>query len=173
MKRRLTALLAGCIAGAVQAGALVDLSAEASRPAANDMVRASVFSEASGKNPAELALRVNADIAEALKLIRAKAGVSVKSGQQATYPIYGQSQKIDGWRMRSELVLESKDQGSVSDLLGKLQQCDWRSAMSVCCHRRKPAAKLKMKQPARRFVPSKVAHPSLPGNSARVGKSSS
>jgi predicted secreted protein len=101
MKRRLTALLAGCIAGAVQAGALVDLSAEASRPAANDMVRASVFSEASGKNPAELALRVNADIAEALKLIRAKAGVSVKSGQQATYPIYGQSQKIDGWRMRS------------------------------------------------------------------------
>ena len=122
MKKRLTALLAGCIAGAVQAGALVDLSAEATRPAANDMVRASVFSEASGKNPAELALRVNADIAEALKLIRAKAGVSVKSGQQATYPIYGQSQKIDGWRMRSELVLESKDQGSVSDLLGKLQQ---------------------------------------------------
>jgi predicted secreted protein len=63
-----------------------------------------------------------ADIAEALKLIRAKTGVSVKSGQQATYPVYGQAQKIDGWRMRSELVLESKDQGSVSELLGKLQQ---------------------------------------------------
>ena len=123
MKKILTTLLAGCFAGATaQAGALVDLSAEASRPAANDMVRASVYSEASGKNPAELAQRVNADIAEALKLIRAKTGVSVKSGQQATYPVYGQAQKIDGWRMRSELVLESKDQASVSELLGKLQQ---------------------------------------------------
>jgi predicted secreted protein len=116
-------LLVGCLVCTTsQAGALVDLSANASRPAANDMVRASVYSEVSGKNPAELAQRVNADMAEALKLIRAKAGVSVKSGQQSTYPVYGQGQKIDGWRMRSELVLESKDQGSVSDLLGKLQQ---------------------------------------------------
>jgi predicted secreted protein len=123
MNKQLAALLAGCLAGATaHAGALVDLAAEASRPAANDMVRASVYSEANGKNPAELAQRVNADIAEALKVIRAKSGVSVKSGQQSTYPVYGQAQKIEGWRMRSELVLESKDQGGVSELLGKLQQ---------------------------------------------------
>ena len=122
MMKLLTTLLVGSLAATAQAGALVDLSANASRPAANDMVRASVYSEVSGKNPAELAQRVNADMAEALKLIRAKAGVSVKSGQQSTYPVYSQGQKIDGWRMRSELVLESKDQGSVSDLLGKLQQ---------------------------------------------------
>lgn len=122
MKLLTTLLIGSLVAATAQAGALVDLSANASRPAANDMVRASVYSEVSGKNPAELAQRVNADIAEALKLIRAKAGISVKSGQQSTYPVYGQGQKIDGWRMRSELVLESKDQGSVSDLLGKLQQ---------------------------------------------------
>jgi predicted secreted protein len=116
-------LFASTLVGATaHAGALVDLSATASRPAVNDMVRASIYSEASGKNAAELAQRVNADIAEALKLIRAKSGVSVKSGQQSTYPVYGQSQKVEGWRMRSELILESKDQGSVSDLLGKLQQ---------------------------------------------------
>jgi predicted secreted protein len=123
MSRVLTALLAGCFAGAgAHAGALVDLSAEASRSAPNDMVRASVFSEANGNNPAELARRVNADIAEALKVIRAKAGVTVKSGNQSTYPVYGQAQKIDGWRMRSELLIESKDLGAVSELLGKLQQ---------------------------------------------------
>lgn len=123
MKKKLLTLLLGSLAvTAAQAGALVDLAAEASRPAANDMVRASVYSEVSGKNPAELAQRVNADIAEALKLIRTKSGVSVKSGQNSTYPLYNQGQKIDGWRMRSELVLESKDQGSVSELLGKLQQ---------------------------------------------------
>jgi len=85
-------------------------------------VRASVFSEVSGNNPTELARRVNADIAEALKLIRAKAGVTVKSGNQSTYPVYGPAQKIDGWRMRSELLIESKDLGAVSELLGKLQQ---------------------------------------------------
>ncbi|UCV24452.1 SIMPL domain-containing protein [Ferribacterium limneticum] len=122
MKLLTTLFIGSLVAATAQAGALVDLSANASRPAANDMVRASVYSEVSGKSPAELAQRVNADIAEALKLIRAKAGISVKSGQQSTYPVYGQGQKIDGWRMRSELVLESKDQGSVSDLLGKLQQ---------------------------------------------------
>jgi predicted secreted protein len=123
MNKNLGMLIAAClVVASAQAGALIDLSANASRPAANDMVRASVFSEASGKNPAELAQRVNADVAEALKLIRSKAGISVKSGQQSTYPVYGQAQKIDGWRMRSELVLESKDQASVSELLGKLQQ---------------------------------------------------
>lgn len=122
MKLLTTLFIGSLVAATAQAGALVDLSANASRPAANDMVRASVYSEVSGKSPAELAQRVNADIAEALKLIRAKAGISVKSGQQSTYPVYGQGQKIDGWRMRSELVLESKDQGSISDLLGKLQQ---------------------------------------------------
>ncbi len=116
-------LLAGLLVGAAaQAGTLVDLSAEASRPAANDMVRASVYSEASGKNPGELAQRVNADVVEALRVIRAKPGVSVKTGQQASYPVYGEERKLEGWRMRSELILESADQGGISELLGKLQQ---------------------------------------------------
>lgn len=122
MKRQLLSLLAMSIAATAQAGTLIDLSAEASRPAANDMVRASVFSEASGSNPAELARRVNGDIAEALKVIRDRKGVSVKSGNQTTYPVYTQSRKIDGWRMRSELLIESRDFATVSDLLGRLQQ---------------------------------------------------
>jgi predicted secreted protein len=122
MKKTLLALLAGSFAAASQAGALIDLAAEAGRPAANDMVRASVYSEASGSNPADLARQVNGNIGEALKLIREKKGVTVKSGNQSTYPIYAQSRKIDGWRMRSELLIESKDFGAVSELLGRLQQ---------------------------------------------------
>jgi len=117
------ALFAGAwIAGGALAGTTVDLSAEASRPAANDMVRATVFAEASGSNPAELARRVNQDIAEGLKTIKAKAGVSVKSGHQSTFPVYAQNQKIESWRMHSELVLESRDAAAVSELLGQLQQ---------------------------------------------------
>ena len=138
------------------------------------MVRASVYSEASGKNPAELAQRVNADIAEALKLIRAKAGVSVKSGQQATYPVYSQAQKIDGWRMRSELVLESRSQGSVSELLGKLQQM--RLAVGNVNLLPSPAiARRAMTRtgPDRRpFSPPKPAS-CAPSSWARPGKSSS
>ncbi len=122
MKKALLFLLTSTFAATSQAGALIDLAAEAGRPAANDMVRASVYSEASGSNPADLARQVNGNIGEALKLIREKKGVTVKSGNQSTYPIYTQSRKIDGWRMRSELLIESKDFGAVSELLGRLQQ---------------------------------------------------
>lgn len=105
-----------------QAGALIDLAAEASRPAVNDMVRATVYSEVNGSNPAELARRVNGDVAEAIKVIKAQGGLTVKSGQQSTYPVYGPSRKIDNWRMRSELIIESRDPAMVSEVLGKLQQ---------------------------------------------------
>lgn len=104
------------------AGTLIELSAEASRPAANDQVRAVVYSEATGANPSEVSRRVNQEIAEALKVIKAKSGITVKSGQQSTYPVYGKEQKIENWRMRSELILESKDLGAVSDVIGRLQQ---------------------------------------------------
>jgi predicted secreted protein len=110
------------LASTAHAATTIDLAAEAARPAANDQVRAVVYSEAQGSSPADLARRVNQEIAEALKLIRSKAGVSVKSGNQSTYPMYGRDQKIESWRMRSELVLESRDLGAVSDLLGELQQ---------------------------------------------------
>lgn len=121
MKKLLSVLLYVVTLPAM-AGALIDLAAEASRPAANDLLRANVFSEASGNNPAELARRVNTDIAEALKVIKGQSEVTVKSGRQSTYPVYGREQKIDSWRMRSELIIESRDNAVVSELLGKLQQ---------------------------------------------------
>jgi len=110
------------LASVAHAATTVDLAAEASRPAVNDQIRAVVYSEAQGSNPAELARRVNQEITAGLKLIRGKQGVSVKSGNQSTFPVYGRDQKIESWRMRSELILESRDQGAVSELLGELQQ---------------------------------------------------
>ena len=115
-------LLGSLLCAPALAGTTVDLTAEASRPAANDLVRATVFAEVSGNNPAELARRVNQDIAEALKTIKTKPGISVKSGRQSTFPVYGQNQKIESWRLHSELVLESRDTAAVSELLGQLQQ---------------------------------------------------
>ncbi|MCA1937400.1 MAG: SIMPL domain-containing protein [Dechloromonas sp.] len=114
--------LSGLLALGAQAAMTVDLAAEAARPAVNDQVRAVVYSEVQGSNPADLARRVNQEIAGGLQLIRGKAGVTVKSGNQSTYPVYGRDQKIESWRMRSELVIESRDLGAVSELLGELQQ---------------------------------------------------
>ncbi|WP_298393052.1 SIMPL domain-containing protein [uncultured Azonexus sp.] len=114
--------LGGLLALGVQAATTVDLAAEAARPTVNDQVRAVVYSEVQGSNPADLARRVNQEIAGGLQLIRGKAGVTVKSGNQSTYPVYGRDQKIESWRMRSELVIESRDLGAVSELLGELQQ---------------------------------------------------
>ncbi len=114
-------LLAATLFATAHAGPLIELSAEASRPAANDLLRAGVFAEASGGNPAELARQINQDIGEALKLIRDYPAIAAKSGQQNTFPVYGQKQKLEGWRMRSELLLETKDAAAMSELLGKLQ----------------------------------------------------
>ena len=123
LRKTFLALLTGMLlCTAAGAGTTVDLTAEASRPAANDMVRATVSAEASGSNPGELARRVNQDVAEGLKVIKARPGISIKSGHQSTFPVYSQNQKIESWRVRSELILESRDAAGVSELLGQLQQ---------------------------------------------------
>jgi len=140
MKHSFTLIAGALLALAAQAGTVIDLSAAASLPAANDMVSATVYAEASGSNPGELAKRVNQDIAEALRLIKAAPSISAKSGQQHTYPVYGQNQKIENWRMRSEIVLESKDQAAVSELLGKLQQM--RLAVANITQQPAPATRL-------------------------------
>lgn len=117
----LVALFAGNLPLA-HAGALIELSAEASRPAANDLIQAQVYAEANAGNPAEVARLVNRDLNEALQLIKKTTGVTVKSGNQNTYPIYGNGRRIEGWRMRADLLLESKDSAAISELLARLQQ---------------------------------------------------
>lgn len=99
----------------------IELSAEANRPAANDLVRATVSAEASGTTPGDLSRQVNSLIADALKTARAYPDVKTQSGGSSTYPSYAKSGKIESWRMRSDLSLESGDTAVLSELLGKLQ----------------------------------------------------
>lgn len=100
----------------------VELSAQASRVAPNDLLRASVYAEAQDTVPATLARRVNQQIAAALDVAKTYANVKVQSGGSHTYPVYGKNgRSIDAWRMRSELRLESRDTKMLSELLGKLQ----------------------------------------------------
>ena len=142
--RRLSCLFALCltVAAAPQAaaqtagrearnGTSIEFSAEASRTVNNDLFRAVVSAEASGATPGELARQVNAQIADALKLARAYASIKVQSAGTSTSPIYGKSNKIEAWRMRSELMLETADSAALSELLGRLQSTLAVSALTM------------------------------------------
>ncbi|MEW6166000.1 MAG: SIMPL domain-containing protein [Pseudomonadota bacterium] len=103
-------------------GALVDFRVEVHKPVANDLGHAIAFAEMSGADPAEVAGRVKAAIAEGLALAKAQPGVAVKSGGTHTWPIYAKGGRaIESWRMRSEILLESRDPEALAAAVGKLQ----------------------------------------------------
>lgn len=100
----------------------VELSAEASRRAPNDFAVATAYVEASDPDPARLAKRVNEALATALDQARRYPDVSTRSAGVHTYPVYGKDgRRIEGWRMRSEIQLESRNLAALSELLGRLQ----------------------------------------------------
>jgi len=100
----------------------VDFSAEASRPASNDLAVAQLYVEQSGADPSALAQQVNRVVAAALATARGYGDVKVQSAGTSTSPVYGKNgSKIEGWRMRSDLRLETRNVGQMSELIGKLQ----------------------------------------------------
>ena len=100
----------------------IELSAQASRSVTNDLARASAYVEMTDGNPAELAKKVNARIADTLALARGYSAVKVRSSGTYTYPVYGKTGRtIESWRMRSEIAMESRDIAAVSELVGKIQ----------------------------------------------------
>jgi predicted secreted protein len=118
----LWAVVASCHASdAAPTGTLIDLTAEARRTAANDLAVATVFAEATDSNPGELAKKVNGLIASALRMAKPYTAIKTRSGSTFTRPNYGKNGRIEGWNMRSELDLETRDIAALSELLGKLQ----------------------------------------------------
>lgn len=104
------------------AGTVIDFRVDVQRPVANDLGRASTYVELTGSDPAEVARKVKAVIADGLATAKAQPGITVKSGGTHTYPIYSKTGRvIENWRMRSELLLESRDAAALSTAIGKLQ----------------------------------------------------
>jgi predicted secreted protein len=103
-------------------GALVDFRVDVQKSVANDLGRASAYVEMTGSDPADVARKVKAVIADGLATAKAQPGITVKSGGTHTYPIYSKTGRvIESWRMRSELLLESRDAAALSAAVGKLQ----------------------------------------------------
>jgi predicted secreted protein len=101
---------------------LIELSAEATQSVANDLGRAQAYVELSEANPSELARHVNQKVGEVLNLAKGVPSVKVRSGGVQTYPVYSKTgSRIESWRMRSDILLESQDLPALSDLVGRLQ----------------------------------------------------
>ncbi len=103
-------------------GTLIELSVEAARPTPSDLARATAYIEAQGTNPAELAKRINAALAGALETAKTYENVKTRSGNTHTSPFYNKEGRVSGWRIRSEILLESRVIMELSELLGKLQE---------------------------------------------------
>jgi predicted secreted protein len=104
------------------AGTLIDFRIDVQRPVANDLGRASAYVELTGSDPAEVARKVKAIVADGLATAKAQPGITVKSSGTHSYPIYSKTGRvIENWRMRSELLLESRDAAALSSAVGRLQ----------------------------------------------------
>ncbi len=122
-------------------GTLIDFRVDMQKSVANDLGRATAYSEISGSDAAEVARKVKAAIADGLVTAKAQAGVTVKSGNTHTYPVYSKTGRtIESWRMRSEIILESRDAAALSTAVGKLQ-----GALAVSNINYSPAAETRRK----------------------------
>lgn len=103
----------------------VDFATEVAREIANDQMTAVMSIEISDKDPGRLAQQMNQAVNDALRKAAAFPTVKTSSGNQHTWPVYGStltsSSKLESWRGRAELRLESRDFKAAGDLIGKLQ----------------------------------------------------
>ncbi len=104
----------------------VDFSTEVSREIPNDQMNATLSVELSDKDAGKLAQQLNAVINDAMKKAAAYPTVKVSSGNQNTWPVYGStltsSSKLESWRGRAEIRLETRDFKAAGDLIGQLQE---------------------------------------------------
>ena len=118
-------VLAGLLAATAHAEPLnynvISLDAEARREIANDLMRASLFAEMNDADAARLANNINNKMHEAKKLAGAYPGIRFSAGDNQTYPVYDQKNRMTGWRSRAEVRLECRDFRQCSELIGKLQ----------------------------------------------------
>ena len=104
----------------------VDFSTEVAREIANDQMNAVMSIELSDRDPGRLAQQMNQVINDALRRAAAYPAVKTSSGNQHTWPVYGStltsSSKLESWRGRAEIRLESRDFKAAGELIGRLQE---------------------------------------------------
>ena len=100
---------------------IITLQAETSREVQNDQMQATLYTELNNASPTALAKETAQIINRAMDLAKAYPTVRVNSGAQNTYPIYGDKNKLTGWRSRAEIQLKTSDFKAGSELIAQLQ----------------------------------------------------
>jgi len=122
-------LLAFALCGALPAAAAelfpppkdqVSFRVESTREVPNDWVAATLGVDEEGSDAAELAVRVNRRMAEALATAKQPAELQVSSGAYQTQPVYDRN-KIARWRASQDLVVEGESVDLLTERVGRLQ----------------------------------------------------
>jgi len=100
---------------------VITLEASATADVPTDTLTVTLFVEEQGPDPGQLATRVNARLEEALAKARKEPKVEAHSGNYQTNPTYDRANQITGWRIRADVVLESRDFKAVAALAGAMQ----------------------------------------------------
>lgn len=99
----------------------IDFQSEVSQVMPNDLMRATLSIELSDRNPGQLARALTQAMNDGLAKGRGFSTVKLASGNQQSWPVYNDKQKLESWRGRAELTLESKDFKAAGELLSQLQ----------------------------------------------------
>jgi len=101
----------------------VSLRAEVSKEVARDLMVVTLYTEAQDNDPGKLAKQITDAMNKAVQQARGVKDVKISQGSRNSYPVYdNKGQKINGWRERAELRLESADFPALSKLTGDLLQ---------------------------------------------------
>ena len=100
---------------------VVTIEASATADVPTDTLTVTLFAEEQGPDPAALATRINARLDEALARAKKEPRIEARSGNYQTSPVYDRANQITGWRIRADILLESRDFKGVAALAGALQ----------------------------------------------------
>jgi len=114
---------------------VVTLDASAAAEVPTDTLTITLFTEEQGPDPTDLANKVNARLEQALARAKGDSSVQAQSGLYQTNPVYDRANQITGWRIRAEMILESRDFKAVGALAGRLQPAMKISAMTFSLSR--------------------------------------
>jgi len=100
----------------------LQLDASASNTVPEDVAHATLFVERENENAVTAQQQVNRVLATAVAKAKLSPSVDTKTGRAQTRPTYGKDGRITAWRVRGELVLESKATAELSQLVTQLTE---------------------------------------------------
>lgn len=101
---------------------LVRLDAVVSAPITPDTAVLTMAAEKSGTDASAVTQMINKIMGDALREAKAVSGVEAITGNFSTQQQYDNKGNVIGWTVRSDLILKSKDFGSLGKLSGNLSQ---------------------------------------------------